>query len=340
LESIFDLPVTRIVEQRFQVDDSFTDGEWNIGMIVGPSGSGKTVIARKLFDSNVHYGWKWDERTVVDNISETCSIQEIIDVFSSVGFSSPPSWLKSYRVLSNGEKFRVDLARCILERKDMFVFDEFSSVVDRDVAKVCAFAVSKALRRYDSKMIALSCHYDVVKWLEPDWVYDLRDFTLHRRRLRRPTTKIRVQQIRREAWSMFRRHHYLSSSHSKAAQCYGAYLWDELVGFCSVIQSVGHKGRKRIHRLVVLPDYQGVGIGLALLNCVAEYYRRQKLRMSITSSHPAVMRGLERKSMWKLTNFYQDGTARHSGKTIKGKSMGMNGRPGHVLSTYEYQGPA
>lgn len=89
----------------------------------------------------------------------------------SVGFASPPDWLKSYDCLSQGEKMRVDIARALCLDKPLVVFDEFTSVVDREIAKVSAFAISKAVRRSSKKFIAVTCHYDVVDWLEPDWVF-------------------------------------------------------------------------------------------------------------------------------------------------------------------------
>jgi len=66
---------------------------------------------------------------------------------------------------------RVDLARALLE-KDFVVFDEFTSVVDRQVAQTTSLAVNKAVRKMGKKFIAVSCHYDIVDWLEPDWVFD------------------------------------------------------------------------------------------------------------------------------------------------------------------------
>jgi ABC-type ATPase with predicted acetyltransferase domain len=51
------------------------------------------------------------------------------------------------------------------------VFDEFTSVVDREIAKVSAFVISKAVRRSKKQFIAVTCHYDVVDWLDPDWVF-------------------------------------------------------------------------------------------------------------------------------------------------------------------------
>ena len=110
------------------------------------------------------------------------SIKDIERTFTSVGFSSPPSWLKPYEVLSNGEKMRVDLARCILEDRDLVVFDEFTSVVNREVAKTASFAISKAVKQSGKQFIAVSCHKDIIEWLEPDWIFDtdVQDFFIVR----------------------------------------------------------------------------------------------------------------------------------------------------------------
>ena len=89
----------------------------------------------------------------------------------SVGFASPPDWLKAYDCLSQGEKMGVDIARALCLEKPLVVFNEFTSVVDREIAKVSAFAISKAVRRSPKKFIAVTCHYDVVDWLDPDWVF-------------------------------------------------------------------------------------------------------------------------------------------------------------------------
>ena len=66
---------------------------------------------------------------------------------------------------------RVDIAQALCLDEPVIVFDEFTSVVDREIAKVSAFAISKAVRRSKKKFIAVTCHYDVVDWLEPDWVF-------------------------------------------------------------------------------------------------------------------------------------------------------------------------
>ena len=145
--------------------------DWHIGVIVGGSGTGKTTIARELFGENIITGFDWSAASVVDDMPEQCGMDEIEKMFYSVGFGSVPSWLKPFSVLSNGEKMRVEMARALLER-DFVVFDEFTSVVDRQVAQTASMAIQKAVHRTGKKFIAITCHYDVLDWLHPDWVFD------------------------------------------------------------------------------------------------------------------------------------------------------------------------
>jgi ABC-type ATPase with predicted acetyltransferase domain len=145
---------------------------WQIGVIVGRSGSGKTSIAKQLFPEAYIRGFEYAHACVLDDFPDELKTGEITQALCSVGFASPPDWLKSYDCLSQGEKMRVDVARALCSGKNFIVFDEFTSVVDREVAKLAAFAISKAVRRQKGKrFIAVTCHYDVVDWLEPDWVF-------------------------------------------------------------------------------------------------------------------------------------------------------------------------
>lgn len=168
IEADFDVKPEHSCE-RFVGDIDIPD-EWSIGVIVGGSGTGKSTIARELFGEQLVTGFDYAAGSVVDDMPKA-NIDDITKMFYIVGFGSVPSWLKPYSVLSNGEKMRVDLARALLER-DFVVFDEFTSVVDRQVARTACLAINKAVRRAGKKFIAVSCHYDILDWLEPDWVFD------------------------------------------------------------------------------------------------------------------------------------------------------------------------
>ena len=171
----FDLQSNKI-EEHFTGNIELPEN-WQIGLIVGKSGTGKTTIAKQLFSQEYISTFDYSAQTILDDMPENKTVDEITKTFNAVGFSSPPSWLKPYEVLSNGEKMRVDLARAILNEKELFVFDEFTSVVDRQVAKIGSFAMQKAIRKTEKKFIAVTCHEDVEDWLLPDWVFDTNNMT-------------------------------------------------------------------------------------------------------------------------------------------------------------------
>ena len=140
--------------------------EFGIGLIVGGSGSGKTTILGKLGCLNAP---AWDNSNAV--ISHFDTYEDGRDRLSAAGLNSIPNWIKPFHTLSNGEQFRANLARQI---ENGAVIDEFTSVVDRNVAKSCSVALSKHVKRKGLKgLILASCHYDIIEWLQPDWVFDV-----------------------------------------------------------------------------------------------------------------------------------------------------------------------
>ena len=152
LEGMFDVAPTEQSALTWDVELPLHEKQWNIGLIVGPSGCGKSTIARELFADAYVHGFAWDEnKALIDSFPETMSVKEITLLLSSVGFSSPPSWLRPYRVLSNGEQFRATIARALAEKRDLAVIDEFTSVIDRTVAKIGSTAIAKTVRRTNGK---------------------------------------------------------------------------------------------------------------------------------------------------------------------------------------------
>jgi|TARA_R110000782_G_scaffold69322_1_gene139485 ABC-type ATPase involved in cell division len=136
---------------------------FKLGVIVGSSGSGKSTLLKQF---GIEETPEWDSTKSI--VSHFENPDEAINKLMSVGLNSIPSWYKPYHVLSNGEKFRADLARKI---KSNSVIDEFTSVVDRNVAKAASVSLSKFIKNNDIENVVLStCHYDILEWLEPDWV--------------------------------------------------------------------------------------------------------------------------------------------------------------------------
>lgn len=175
----YDLQSRKITE-RFKGSFELPQ-DWSIGLIVGASGTGKSTILNEVFASYVKPKPAFSQTAVVDDMPQSASMSEICKTFNSVGFSSPPSWLKPYYVLSNGEKMRVELAKSLLEDHSAFAFDEFTSVVDRNVAKIGSLAMQKAIRKTNKQFIACTCHYDVEDWLQPDWVFSTDDMRLKKK---------------------------------------------------------------------------------------------------------------------------------------------------------------
>lgn len=298
---MLDVPLATAKTESFSIDVPGIDEDWRIGAIIGPSGSGKTTVARVAFGSKALRTPKWSpSRAMIDHLGDR-PIEEIMRVLTSVGLGSAPSWLRPYHVLSCGEQFRAQMARRLLSEEPVTVCDEFTSPLDRTLARNLSIAISRHLRREgcSSRFIAIASHIDVLPWLAPDWTLDMSTQSLQWRRLRRPPLHFAVRRCHRSLWSRFAKHHYLSGSLACAAKCYAALEQNEPIAFCAVISMLGRPEIHRITRLVTLPNYQGLGIGGKLLDLVARAERDEGYRVHITTSHPGLASFLDHSRHWR-----------------------------------------
>src|SRR5438445_11854853 len=109
VSAMFDVPPQEKCELRWKGAFPIDAADWNVGLIVGPSGSGKSTIARHVFGEAADLAW--GAKSVIDDFASSISVETISEVCQAVGFNTIPAWLRPHAVLSNGEKFRVDLAR-------------------------------------------------------------------------------------------------------------------------------------------------------------------------------------------------------------------------------------
>jgi hypothetical protein len=146
-----------------------------IGVVYGPSGSGKTQSIARL--APLPDALSWDETLSVADHFVSADVAQ--DCFGAVGLNSVPQMMKPYRLLSNGEQYRANLARRLAERgtvnRDAILcVDEFTSVVDRTVAHGLCVSLRRQLSP-DSRVVVASCHADIIEWLRPDWVVNTLD---------------------------------------------------------------------------------------------------------------------------------------------------------------------
>ena len=279
---------------------------WNIGLILGGSGSGKTTILKKcgyLKQPNFDY-----DKPLISNFN-WLEPKEATLVLTSMGLSSVPTWLRPFHTLSNGEQYRATLAYLVASAKEeeTILIDEYTSVVDRDVAKAMSFALQKYIRRENKKIILASCHYDILEWLMPDWTCSpQKGGALERcdyRRHGRPKIELQVSRVEPDTWNLFKKHHYLTELNNKA---YAHYLfeWENkpiAINIISPLPSGSLKNAFRESRIVVLPDYQGLGIGYEISKITASIYKSDNRRYFTKTVHPALGEKRNQSSLWRPT---------------------------------------
>lgn len=329
LEVMFDVPASERVKLSWAGDFPFDAEPWNVGLIVGPSGSGKSTIARHVFGQHVEFSW--DSRSVIDDFKRELSIEIISQVCQAVGFNTVPAWIRPYAVLSTGERFRVDLARRLLEIEGPIVCDEFTSVVDRQVAQIGSHAVQRFARKHGRKFVAVSCHYDIVDWLQPDWILEPATMTFTRRLLqRRPSLDARIQRVEWAAWKLFAPFHYLTAGLHRAAACYVLFVSDRPASFAGML----HRPHPRVRdimgcsRLVTLPDWQGLGLAMILIDTMGAAYKAIGKRLHTYPAHPSLIRSFDHSGKWVMKSRPSDSLANIDSKRRSGEGgYGLGGRP-------------
>ncbi len=338
---LFDLTVPTLSRVEWLVALPLDAQPWHVGLIVGPSGCGKSTIARRFWPTETARGASLDwptDRSLLDAFPEALSIKDVTALLSSVGFASPPAWLRPFHVLSTGQQFRVTLARLLAEAltdsaRPYIVIDEFTSVVDRTVAQLGSAALAKAVRKNNLRMVAVTCHDDVEDWLQPDWVYrPAEDRFAWRCLQRRPAIALDVVRCQTTAWELFAPHHYLSGALARSAVCFLACWRGRPVAFSAWLPFVGAGPlTRREHRTVTLPDYQGVGIGNALSDLIASMWRGLGYRATSTTTHPAMIRARTGSRHWRL---------RRRPALARGHERNLRHATTRLTAGFEYVGPS
>ena len=282
--------------------------DWNIGVILGGSGSGKTTILKKCGQLKKV---EFDQYKPLISNFDWLEPKDATLVLTSMGLSSVPTWLRPFHTLSNGEQYRATLAYLVASARDgeVILVDEYTSVVDRDVAKAMSFALQKYIRRENKKIILASCHYDILEWLMPDWTCSPQKGGALERcdylRQGRPQISLQVSRVEAETWGLFKKHHYLTEDVNKSCK-FLLFEWnDKPVGILCMINQ-GGKGRETamgISRVVVLPDYQGMGLGVKICEFSSAIFKNNgACAVYIKTINPALGERMKKSQNWSATS--------------------------------------
>lgn len=338
--SAFDIQNTNETVTTINYDISdINKFDWNIGVILGNSGSGKSTILKSI--GNIKDVQFDKSKPLISNFN-WLEPKDATHLLTSMGLSSVPTWLRPYQVLSNGEQYRAMLAYLVGSSSDgdIILVDEYTSVVDRDVSKAMSFALQKYVRKTNKRIILASCHYDILEWLMPDWtcspqkggVLEKCDYL----RRGRPSIELQVSRVEYETWDFFKKHHYLTEEVNKSCKFF-LFEWnDKPVAIIAAIpQPSGYYNNGiRGSRTVVLPDYQGMGIGSKVSDFIGGIFNNAGYRYFTKTVNPALGEYRDKSIKWK-------NSAKHGRSTERGLNDGMHkkikSRPSYC---HEYVGEA
>jgi GNAT superfamily N-acetyltransferase len=159
-----------------------------------------------------------------------------------------------------------------------------------------------------------------------------------RARERRPALEVEIAVAPRSAWALFRAYHYLSAELSPAAHCYVLSVAGRPAAFAAVINFM-HPSRRdirRITRVVVLPDWQGLGLGPILLGKLGASHRGRGLELRIATGSAAFARTLRQSADWVQV-------ARGTINQVTARSrrqVAVGAQGGKCISSFFYAGPA
>lgn len=264
---------------QLTIDNIKIPEKWNIGLIYGSSGSGKTTLVKQLFGDEIFNIEINEDEPILNQMPSDLTYEECSNLLNGIGLNSVPCWIRPVKTLSNGQRARAEavLLMCRALKDEIVFIDEWTSVVDRTVAKAMSLCLSKFAKRHDKKIVLLSCHYDIIEWLMPDWMIDCnkQDFILPQSEdfffERREQLQFDIKEIDNKSWKYFSKYHYLSDRlPGGIIYLYGLFHGDNQIGF-QCFANYTPKAKKQpwifhFNRTVIHPDYNGLGLGIKLIN--------------------------------------------------------------------------
>ena len=340
-----DIDVDKKSLHHLHIDNVKIPNDWNIGLIYGSSGSGKTTLATTLFGKDIFSSILNEELPIIEQFPKEFSYEDCVSMLNGIGLNSVPCWIRPVKTLSNGQKARAEACLLMCQDKSIVFIDEWTSVVDRTVAKAMSVCINKFAKKYNKKIVLLSCHYDILEWVNPQWMIDCNTQTFQLPKSdsfffnEREQLKFSIKEIGRESWKFFSKYHYLSERlPGGEIYLYGLFYGSNQIGFqCFANYTPHRKGTKIIYhsnRTVIHPDYNGLGLGIKLIN-ETSYLLSKKIICRIMAKFSAtpIFKAMKKQKQWIFL-----GEKRLMGKMKSGKGMmRTNGFRDKGVKTFNFE---
>lgn len=326
-----DIDVKKKSIHKLEINNITIPKEWNIGLIYGASGSGKTTLAKHLFGNNIFDCSLDEDKSIIDQLPKEFTYEDCANILNGIGLNSVPCWIRPIKTLSNGQKARAEAAY-LMCKQDFICIDEWTSVVDRTVAKAMSVCLHKFAKKHNKQIILLSCHYDILEWVSPDWLIDCnkQKFELPKAEdfffKKREKLEFTIKEVGRESWKYFSKYHYLSELlPGGKIFLYGIFHGENQIGFQCFANYTPHKqGTKIIYhsnRTVIHPDYNGLGLGIKLINETSKLLKQKiDCRIMAKFSSVPVFKAMKKQKQWIFL-----GEKRLMGKMKTGGNMTRKG---------------
>ncbi len=153
----------------------------------------------------------------------------------------------------------------------------------------------------------------------------MKTILLNKNKYDKPKIELSVQRVEASEWKNLRFdiHHYLTDNMNKVCKCLLFYWGDIPVAFVGLLNSPrkGYPHDLSISRLVILPDYQGLGLSSIILNFCGGIIKSlgDDYRLLIKTIHTKMGKHLEKCKEWEPTTFNgkQRSNLIHEGKKYK-----------------------
>ncbi len=148
----------------------------DVVFITGQSGGGKSLALSLLTGLMEKEGLKiadlnkieLPEIPVIDQVGK--STTQAADILAKAGISDAWIFIKLPSQLSDGQRYRLKLAKLMDTDADVWIADEFGAVLDRVTAKCVAFNMQKVARVRGKTLMVATTHDDLKAELGPSLI--------------------------------------------------------------------------------------------------------------------------------------------------------------------------